>query len=129
MTQESSDKKKGNVAMELGLIAATAVLTFFVVGSGVFEPSYDDVKKTVAAEFRNPSSAEFRNMRAGPDATCGEVNAKNGFGAYTGYREFTHRGGIVLLEPEELPGFNTVQLTQYYADVTRFVRMQGECRE
>lgn len=129
MTEESSDKQKGNVAMELGLIAGTAILTFFVVGTGVFEPSYDKVKETVAAEFRDPSSAEFRNIFAGSNTTCGEVNAKNGFGAYTGYREFTHRGGIVLLEPEELPGFNTAQLTQYYADVTRFSRMWQECYE
>jgi hypothetical protein len=119
----------GNTAKELGLMAASAVLTFLALDSGMFDPSYDHIKAQVAAELRDPSSAQFRNIREGTEVACGEVNAKNAFGAYTGFRKFTYRGGITLLEPEQSPGFNTQQLTQFYEDQARFARNQIKCHE
>lgn len=42
------------------------------------------VRSFVARHLKDPDSAEFRNQ----SGLCGEVNAKNGFGGYTGYRRF-----------------------------------------
>ncbi|MHA6827401.1 hypothetical protein ACQUJV_14410 [Ralstonia pseudosolanacearum] len=47
----------------------------------------------VKQRLRDPDSAEFRNTKYGPDilnrkALCGEVNAKNGFGGYAGFKRF-----------------------------------------
>ena len=47
----------------------------------------------VAAQLRDPSSAQFRYLRVvkhsdGTNALCGQLNAKNGFGGYTGYAFF-----------------------------------------
>jgi len=50
----------------------------------------------VKRKLRDPSSAQFRNMGVfhpafadgPPQAVCGEVNSKNGFGGYSGYTIF-----------------------------------------
>lgn len=41
-------------------------------------------REFVLGTLRDPGSAQFRNQRGG----CGEVNAKNSFGGYPGYRRF-----------------------------------------
>lgn len=56
-------------------------------------------RKIVAANFKDPASAQFRNesLKKGwtlkTSMLCGEVNSKNGFGAYTGYVMFASPGG------------------------------------
>lgn len=55
-------------------------------------------KKEVAADVRDPDSVKFRYLRFvpnedKPDGTvsgyvCGQINAKNGFGAYEGFLPF-----------------------------------------
>lgn len=68
----------------------------------------DDAKRAVADQFRDPSSAEFRKVfRRGYDV-CGEVNAKNGFGAYVGFVRFvalqisSQSNWTVIMEPNDL---------------------------
>jgi hypothetical protein len=54
----------------------------------------------VGASLREPSSAEFRNVkvyRSVLPVVCGEVNGKNGFGGYAGYQRFVS-GGVVAVE-------------------------------
>lgn len=36
----------------------------------------------------DPNSATFRNVRSAVIGICGEVNAKNSFNGYTGYKKF-----------------------------------------
>lgn len=46
-------------------------------------------KKTMAAYLFDPFSAHYRKLRAGRNgAICGQYNAKNRMGAYTGFRDF-----------------------------------------
>ena len=49
-------------------------------------------KKAVADRMLDPKTAEFRNLRAYVDekneVLCGEVNGKNLYGAYTGFKYF-----------------------------------------
>lgn len=55
-----------------------------------------NAKQAVEARLRDPGSAEFRNVGVywpvrsvkTPQAVCGEVNGKNGFGGFTGYQAF-----------------------------------------
>lgn len=43
----------------------------------------------VADMFADPVAVQFRLIRMGKeDVLCGEVNAKNGYGAYTGFEPF-----------------------------------------
>lgn len=115
--------------MDLGLLAGSAVLAYFAFGAGLFEPQHDHIKEAVAAQLRDPSSAEFREIIEGQNTACGQVNAKNSFGAYAGFRNFVYHRGSVLLEPEESAGFNTQQLSQFYEDQVRFFRLQRACEE
>ncbi len=53
--------------------------------------------KLVREKLRDPSSAQFRNVYfhrgvTNTPTTCGEVNAKNGFGGYSGYERFISAG-------------------------------------
>ena len=55
-------------------------------------------KSEVAANLKDPASAQFRNVKVSKmtDAedghviavVCGEINGKNGFGAYAGFHPF-----------------------------------------
>jgi len=54
--------------------------------------SIDSVKKLL----KDPDSAEFRNMKG----LCGEVNSKNGFGAFTGYKRYIGSPDITVIEGE-----------------------------
>lgn len=58
-------------------------------------------KDLVAGGLRDPGSAQFRGVQARGDVVCGEVNGKNGFGAYVGYRRFISipRTGEVTFAP------------------------------
>lgn len=67
--------------------AMPAVPSMFVAG-----------RQLVRAALRDPRSADFRNDRERGAVLCGEVNAKNGFGGYTGYRRFVASRSTVLFE-------------------------------
>lgn len=54
----------------------------------------------IRQRLRDPQSAEFRNVHlatgsTGVTVTCGEVNAKNGFGGYSGFVGFISNGGAL----------------------------------
>lgn len=76
----------------LGLVAATC---FYLYTSFLVHQH----RKIVAANFKDPESAQFRNEKLTKGWTlktsmlCGEVNSKNGFGAYSGYVMFASPGG------------------------------------
>lgn len=57
-------------------------------------------REGVKSVLRDPYTAKFQNQR-GP---CGEVNSKNGFGAYTGYQRFIY-GGEETVFLENSPQF------------------------
>jgi hypothetical protein len=51
--------------------------------------------------LRDPGSAQFRNIRVittilGTKKVCGEVNAKNGFGGYGGFKPFVFYGRAAI---------------------------------
>lgn len=57
--------------------------------SGCFENSQvAEAKKIVSANLKDPESVTYRNVFPYKQATCGELNAKNGYGAYVGYKKF-----------------------------------------
>ena len=77
---------------------AVVCLIFFGFSSGALARDLDRqektmISKTVAKDFKDPESAQFRWLPL-PDDTkesliyCGMVNGKNSFGAYVGYSPF-----------------------------------------
>lgn len=60
-------------------------------------------ERAVRRELKDPDAAQFRDMRANYTeefgvVACGQVNAKNDFGGYTGFRRFVSSGKSVILE-------------------------------
>ncbi len=69
---------------------------------GAFNVAYYTVQG-VKNRLKDPDSAKFGNVIVVETekygrVVCGEVNAKNGFGGYTGSKGFVGKGGLVLLE-------------------------------
>lgn len=76
---------------------------FFVLLTGAVYASPpttlpDEVKDLIVRDFIDPDSAKFRDIRIGIGANaeeggfqviCGEVNSKNSFGGYVGFRGFS----------------------------------------
>ena len=62
-------------------------------------------KERVIAKLKDGGSAEFRNQVA----FCGEVNAKNSFGAYTGFKRYIAADeNLIVMEDDMVPSeFNT----------------------
>jgi hypothetical protein len=56
----------------------------------------------VKAKLKDPDSAQFKGIKRMDDGNyCGWVNAKNGFGGYTGFGVFfTGSKGAVMVPPE-----------------------------
>jgi RNA polymerase subunit RPABC4/transcription elongation factor Spt4 len=58
-------------------------------------------QEAVKAQLRDPESAKFSNVtvvhKPGSTAVCGEVNARNGFGGYTGYQQFMASGQMAVI--------------------------------
>ena len=71
-------------------------------------PTVADAQRAVKAELKDPDSAKFRGVRPlkGRDGQvngyCGWVNAKNGYGGYTGENYFLYSddGKVVIVPPE-----------------------------
>lgn len=64
----------------------------------------EGARTAVADQLKDPSSAQFKDVRRVDDAVCGEVNGKNSFGAYSGFqRFFVVDGQEPVLEPSD-PG-------------------------
>jgi len=70
------------------------------VGTGALLAAVESAKALVAERFKDPSSVQFRNIVAYGNATppsiamlCGQVNGKNAYGGYVGFRRFVSNGG------------------------------------
>ena len=61
----------------------------------------EKAKQGVRAQMKDPASVQFRNVRGynkgGMALLCGEVNAKNSFGGYTGFDHFTYLAGHMFV--------------------------------
>jgi hypothetical protein len=80
------------------------VSLLFALGLAGCEEENHDTKQAVRVALRDPSSATFRTIYVGPGGvTCGDVNAKNGFGGYTGFRPFYIDRGAVFFPDERSP--------------------------
>ena len=68
-----------------------------------------EVQRAVRNEMRDPDAAKFRNVwscGASDTVWSGEVNGKNAFGAYVGFRKFFYADGRVefLDDPNSAAG-------------------------
>jgi hypothetical protein len=70
-------------------------------GRQASQKELEPAKEAVANRMKDPGSTQFRNVsfHEGTQAVCGEVNAKNSFGGYVGFRAFSYVDGRVTVMP------------------------------
>lgn len=74
-----------------------------------FIPGSDQAKvaaaqKLAAASLKDPGSVQFRATVANGPYVCGEMNGRNSFGAFAGFKKFVTKGDELTLEPSENDG-------------------------
>lgn len=61
-------------------------------------------QRAVESRLKDAEAAKFRNQFVGKSGVpCGEVNAKNGFGAYNGFKRYMASGGGISVIEGEIP--------------------------
>jgi hypothetical protein len=60
----------------------------FLQSTSAIAASEGAIIQVVKSILRDPDSAKFRGIVQRYNVICGYVNARNGFGGYTGYKEF-----------------------------------------
>lgn len=88
-----------SLAIIASLFAAGAMAQTIVDGSGMrlTDEIRQEIFERVTEDFRDPLSSQFRRLHRAskPGRYCGEVNTRNLYGAYGGFKPF-----LVVLEPE-----------------------------
>lgn len=123
-------KERGVFSRTLYRCAITlgsAAVTFGLLSVGNDTIDRDRMEEAVANHLRDPSSAQFRNIRGTGESYCGEVNGKNGFGAYAGFRRFIYSTGTVTLEPSEPGSSSPAGISRYELELARFNRLSKKC--
>lgn len=92
------------------------------------DQSTSRAKEQVAAMLRDPSSAQFRNVKAAKGAVCGEINGKNGFGAYAGFSRFivTPSTGAAMIEPSDVPSDDVAEAARLQCERSRHQPLYSE---
>ncbi len=65
------------------------------IKAGNYGSFVQQAKTALSADFKDPSTAQYRGLFLSGEAMpvlCGEVNAKNSYGAYVGFRRFYATG-------------------------------------
>lgn len=94
----------------LSLLIITGVLSIFSKNK---EPENQEpsnfqmqalAEQSIKDKLKDPNSAEFRNFKLSSKGhPCGEVNSKNGFGGYTGFKRYMIASkDLVAIEGESL---------------------------
>jgi len=90
------------------LLSGWVLTIIWLLGGLDFISPYAAAKSAVRREMRDPDAAQFREMGGcfkDKAIVKGEVNGKNAYGAYTGFRPFYFADGrAVLANTEDLFG-------------------------
>lgn len=91
------EKRKGNTFGKQLLACSATVILLMSGCSSKEDKGIETAKKVVMQRLKDPDSAKFQNIRVINSDTidkqssfliCGEVNAKNSMGGYTGFTNF-----------------------------------------
>lgn len=77
-------------AIWVGVILVAGLVYYFALPGqdGVTWTERKGAERAIAEQLRDPDSAKYKYRGAGGLFVCGEVNAKNSFGAYSGFQTF-----------------------------------------
>lgn len=97
-----------------------------------------EAEKAVAAKLNDPASAQFQNTFVGTinrkfsgpqEGVCGEINGKNGFGGYVGFRRFVAQvGGEEIHIDPQYEGSGAMKAAEELCESTRGAVCQEQAR-
>lgn len=90
-TQVINEKSSGNLQSEASPVEVRS-------SNGDAITIQTDSRISLKNYLKDPDSAEIKNH----SGSCGEVNSKNSFGGYSGYRRFIASPAIVAIEGENM---------------------------
>jgi hypothetical protein len=83
----------------------------------------------VANLLKDPAAAQFRNVQlkglAQGKAMCGEINAKNSYGGYVGFRPFAVHGTTAVIEFDPRTCDAELQCLLRSIEVTHMMKLNG----
>ena len=74
------------------------ILLGLVLGLVGCDNGENKTKEIVLSSLKDPNSAQFKNIKG----VCGEVNAKNSFGGYIGFKEFYISSGEPVFYDDDI---------------------------
>lgn len=97
--------------------------------SGCSVDEYQNVK-LVREQLNDPDSAEFEELKTVGGMTCGLVNAKNLYGAYTGFERFFVKDRRVYFGSDAMqPSINNPSVCSHEAKMRDANKALRELRE
>ncbi len=85
-----------------------AELAKYLASGGSIEDAIAKAKELAAYDLKDPDSAKFREIKInefnGGSVICGQINAKNSYGAYTGFKRFYASNRSAFVEMDETRG-------------------------
>lgn len=97
----TQERKPLKFKLQPKTIAAVALVLSAGVAYLAFAPSANVAAAKLAIENRmkDPSSVQYRGITEWyPDVVCGQFNAKNGMGAYSGFEQFIYTASSDQIE-------------------------------
>lgn len=84
-----------NRAVVVTLIAIVLIACSGFYALGPYPPIWvtNDIRAAIGRFVRDPDATQLKSLRyssVDADVVCGEMNAKNAFGAYAGFRKFAY---------------------------------------
>lgn len=94
-------------------------IVFVIIGILSFSSAASDItsaQKEIRNQMKDPESAKFKGVKQitnlrGEMAVCGEVNSKNSYGGYVGYKTFAYKSGKAVIDGS----FNTPGDYEFFA--------------
>ncbi|MBF5006011.1 hypothetical protein [Diaphorobacter caeni] len=75
------------------------------IAKGDYADFLKTAKRVITDKFKDPESTRFRDLyfsnAGGMPTLCGQLNSKNSYGAYVGYRGFYYNSGSAAVETED----------------------------
>lgn len=78
----------------------------------------EKIQSRIRDRFNDPASTQFRNTKllSSSNVFCGEVNSKNAYGGYAGFKLFAVNSGGEIVILEKIPAVEIVALSKKTKD-------------
>jgi hypothetical protein len=108
------------------------VLIVILAGCTSEPPRVVEAKSAISALLRDPESARFTEITEAGSCVLGKINAKNGFGGYSGASEFVYNAKLraARIDPGfdpatlNIPGMNDVEGALAFSTVSLKCRQE-----